>query len=81
MGYTPFNWCERCGAAAQGIGEAIPKHTVAPWWQHSAVLPGGLMSWLYMTVSVANHATTTTALTLYRAETDETDESDETGQN
>ena len=34
MGYTPFNWCERCGAAAQGIGEAIPKHTVAPWWQH-----------------------------------------------
>ena len=34
MGYTPFNWCERCGAAAQGIGEAIPKHTVAPWRQH-----------------------------------------------
>ena len=34
MGYTPFNWCELCGVAAQGIGEAIPKHTVAPWWQH-----------------------------------------------
>jgi len=34
VGYTPFNWCERCGAAAQGIGEAIPKHTVAPWRQH-----------------------------------------------
>ena len=24
------NWCERCGAVAQGISEAIPKHTVAP---------------------------------------------------
>ena len=33
--YTPFNWCERCGAAAQGIGEAIPKtYSSAMWWQH-----------------------------------------------
>jgi len=38
-GYKPFNWCEWCGAAAQNIGEAIPKHTVAPWRQHFGGFP------------------------------------------
>ena len=56
---------ERSGAAAQGFGEAIPKHTVAPW---SAAFGGSPRRLNKPTIPVAKHATKPNTVTEFLLE-------------